>query len=819
MIPARRRISPAWLTITAVLFWTLAVGGSLFWNMENTRNHFMDMVYAEAKANLNKDITMRRWATSHGGVYVPITDQQQPVPWLKHIPGQNITTTDGRQLTLINPATMLRQMMDRYATDYGVRGRITGLKWLNPANAPDAWERQQLESFARGEAKEVSEVANIDGKPYLRHLRAMFMEPGCIKCHAILGYKTGDLRGATGVNYPLADYYERMAGTQQAQIITHTVIWLLGLLGIIGVGMASQRRAIERQRQEESLRLYASMFEHSGEAIIITDSQNNIVDANPAFTAMTGYTLDEVRGQNPRIMASDKTPPETYQSIWQALNNGQHWQGEIWDRRKGGGVFPKWAVLSTVHDANGKLVNYIALYTDITERKASEARIERLAHFDPLTGLINRYSLESRLQQALLSARRNRNMLAVLFIDMDRFKLINDTLGHSIGDQLLQEVAKRLSERVRESDIVARQGGDEFVVGLTDLEDQSNVIPLVEQLLRALSQPYDVDGHTLRSTPSIGIAIYPNDAPTVAELLKNADLAMYHAKSQGRNNYQFFNADMNLRMQKRVALEEEMRHALENQQFELHYQPQLDLRTGTINGVEALVRWRHPERGMISPMDFIPIAEESGFILPLGHWILTEACQQLSVWQSHGLSNIHMSINLSTRQFSSADLPSELRNILDQACIDPKWLDLEITESMSMESPEQAIKTMRRLTDLGVTLTIDDFGTGYSSLAYLKLFPVHTLKIDRTFVKDIETDQNDADICDTTVLLAHRLGLETVAEGVETAAQFKYLLSIGCERLQGYLISKPLPAAEAEEFIRQSRQVPNLGSIDVWDKS
>jgi diguanylate cyclase (GGDEF)-like protein/PAS domain S-box-containing protein len=906
-------------TLFAALFWSAALAASFYSNVERAREQVMDMAYAEARTNLNKDIVFRRWATRHGGVYVPLTAAQQSVPWMAHVPGREVTTTDGRQLTLLNPASMLRQMMDDYADTYGVRGRITGLRYLNPGNAPDSWEQAQLEAFDRREKTEVWAVAAIDGAPYLRYLRAMFMEPGCVKCHGILGYKDGDMRGATGLNLPLAPFYRQIDKTRHKLETSHGVIWLLGLAGIGWAGQQGRRRELERAAEvaermraemryrtlfeqsrdgilivdpasqrfvefnlvaheqlgytraefadmgiadieveespaetaqhveevhrrgwdnfetrhrrkdgairnvqvivqmlpidgrpmlycsfrditerkaaEESLRLYANMFENSGEAIMVTDQENRIVAVNPALTRLTGYSGEELHGQNPRILASQRTPPETYQALWASLHASGFWQGELWDRRKDGHAYPKWASISVIRDAAGRITHHIASFTDISERKAAEERIERLAHHDTLTGLFNRFNLENRLGQALLTARRTAAPLAVIFIDMDRFKLINDTLGHQVGDHLLVEVAARLKASVRESDIVARLGGDEFVVVLTGMESALDAMPVAGKILHALGQPYEVDGHILHSSPSIGVSVFPGDGTDAETLMKNADTAMYHAKEQGRNNVQFFTADMNAAASERLELERDLRSAIAAGTLEVHYQPQVSARDGGVRGVEALARWRHPQHGMVPPLKFIPIAEEAGLIETLGAWVLEAACRQLAAWRAVGIDRVRMAVNLSAHQLRSSHLVGQVRDCIARYGLQPGDLELEVTESVAMENPERAVSQLQALRDLGVMLAIDDFGTGYSSLAYLKLLPIQVLKLDRAFVRDIETDANDAAISAATLALARSLGLAVVAEGVETAAQRDFLAAHGCDYLQGYLFGRPEPAA------------------------
>ncbi len=572
----------------------------------------------------------------------------------------------------------------------------------------------------------------------------------------------------------------------------------------------------ERRHAEEHLRLLATVFSNSNEAIIVTDAANRIIATNQAFAKLTGYTQEEVAGRDPSMLSAGRTPRDVYREMWSSLESTGAWQGELWDRRKSGEPYPKWLSISLVRDEHGQIQNYIGSFIDISELKASEERIRHLAHHDPLTNLPNRFSLNEKLEQAVGFCTRKGVQMALMLIDLDRFKAINDTLGHHVGDELLVQVAQRLSGTVRKSDIVARLGGDEFVVVLPGVDSPADAAHVADKIVQTVSAPYQVGGQEQRTSPSIGICIYPDDATEIGDLLKNADMAMYHAKAKGRGNYQFFTENMNAAIMRRIALESELRVGLERGQFVLHYQPQQDLRNGRLVGLEALVRWQHPVRGLIPPAEFIPVAEETGIIDALGDWVLQEALRQLAEWRAGGLTELRMSINLSTGQFLDKTLPARMDALLARHGLAAGLIDLEVTESVSMASPDETIEVMRALTQRGLSLSIDDFGTGYSSLAYLKLFPIRTLKIDRSFVKDIETDPSDADICDVTVLLAHKLGLEVVAEGVETEAQLKFLRSIGCEKIQGYLISRPLPADQLETLLRQPAQAWSSGAVELW---
>ncbi len=565
------------------------------------------------------------------------------------------------------------------------------------------------------------------------------------------------------------------------------------------------RNLLQRKTAERQLLLAAHVFKHSGEAIMITDHDNHIIDVNPAFTRLTGYPMEEVRGKDPRFLSAGNTPREVYLAMWQSIREQGFWQGELWDRRKDGAIYPKELIISVVRNVRGGIDYYLASFIDISERKAAEERLEQVAHHDALTGLFNRFSLQERLEQALATAHREKRAAAVMFIDMDRFKVINDTLGHAVGDELLIEVGRRLSGNVRESDIVARLGGDEFVVVLTEVENATAAARVADKLLGALGKVYQLGEHELHSTPSIGLALYPDDGNDSVSLMKNADTAMYHAKAQGRNNAQFFTATMNQSTVARLKLESDLRAALEHQQFELHYQPQLEARSGRAVGVEALVRWRHPQDGLIAPLKFIPVAEETGLILPLGEWVLDEACRQIRAWRGQGIAGVTMAVNLSALQLDSPSLLEFVAQTLTKHGLSGADLELEVTESVAMKNPEASIGVLKALRELGVRLSIDDFGTGYSSLSYLKLLPIHSLKLDRSFVRDIETDDNDVAICAATITLAHALGLNVIAEGVENAAQREFLVAQNCDFLQGYLFSKPLPAPEALAFLRHAR--------------
>lgn len=557
----------------------------------------------------------------------------------------------------------------------------------------------------------------------------------------------------------------------------------------------------ERKKTEVGLRLLASVFEHSPDGILITDDKMNILQVNPAFTTITGYTPEDAVGKTPKLLSSGLHDKTHYQQMWRSLSKTGHWQGEMADRRKNGESYTEWLTISSVHDDDDRLVNYVGVFKDITEKKAAEQRITHLAYYDFLTELANRRLFEDRLEQTLRLAKRKTRSVALLYIDLDRFKPINDSLGHKAGDLLLIQVARRLQAEVRESDTVARLGGDEFGIVLDDV-NQVSTTHIAKKIIGRIGDAFNVEGTEVFIGASIGISMFPNDGTDLNALMKHADIAMYRAKEQGRNNYQFFLPVMNAGAEERMLIENALRHAVNREELEVYYQPQVRLSDGKMVGVEALLRWYHPELGTVSPGQFIPIAEESGLINQLGEWVLEQACRQRQYWAGTVADDFRVAVNLSARQFNT-NIVGMVESVLARTGIAAEQLELEITESMVMQEADSSVELLNALSALGVHLAMDDFGTGYSSLSYLKRFPLHKLKVDRAFVSGLPDDEEDAAITKAVIAMAKSLGLRVLAEGTETLEQINYLRSIGCNEVQGYYCSRPLPADQLHPLLQE----------------
>ena len=570
--------------------------------------------------------------------------------------------------------------------------------------------------------------------------------------------------------------------------------------------IAVKQDITERKLNEEHLLEAAAVMRNTHEGVLITDTTPKIIAVNNAYTTITGYSAEEAIGKNPSFLSAGRESETFYQAMWKDIGERGHWQGEVWNRRKNGESYPQLLTINTVYDDKQVPVRYIGLFSDITQMKKDLAQLEHLAHHDPLTGLPNRALIETLLQQGLEHAHRHAQQSGVLFIDLDHFKPVNDSFGHLVGDELLCAVTQRLGMRLREGDTLGRLGGDEFILLLSMLHDPQDAAVVARDFIAALNQPFHLSGgHEIFIGGSIGISLFPHDGESVSELMKNADAAMYLAKESGRNQFSFYTRELNSDARDKLALENDLRRAIMQNEMTLHFQPKVDLRSGRIIGAEALSRWQLADGSWVSPLLFIPIAEKSSLILELGNWLIEQSCKQIRSWLDDGLHDVCIAINISARQFHKGNLDTLLPEAFKRHGIASHHLEIELTESMLMQEPKRATETMHKLKLLGIKIALDDFGTGYSSLGYLSRFPIDTLKIDQSFVRGVITDPDEAEIASAIIGLAHRLKLRVVAEGVQTEDQLAFMRSNDCDEIQGYYFSKPLAADGFAAMLRSGK--------------
>jgi len=566
----------------------------------------------------------------------------------------------------------------------------------------------------------------------------------------------------------------------------------------------------EKKHLEDQMRLAATVFENTGEGLFVTDENRRIIHVNPAFTELTGYAPEDVMGHTPKLLASGRHPPEFYERMFETLASAGKWQGEIWNRRKTGEMFAEWLNISVVRNERDELTNYVAVFSDITSRKQDEERLSYQANHDPLTRLPNRTLFQERLSRALTRANRNQSLVALLFIDLDYFKQVNDTLGHLAGDILLQQVAERLTSCVRQGDTVARLAGDEFTVILEDIAEPRDGAVVAHKILSLMAETFDLQGHDAHISSSIGVALYPADAGDPQTLVKLADAAMYRAKHQGRNACRFHSESINAQAFERLALENALRHALERQEFVLHYQPIFDPHTGKVKALEALLRWQHPEIGLVMPNQFLPLAEETGLIMPIGELVLAEACRQGRAWIDQGLPQVKIGVNLSGRQFRAPDLVENVAAALEESGLPPQSLELDIPESALIDKSQDFGGILARFKALGVGVSIDDFGSGYSSFAFMRRLAANTLKIDQNFIRNANGANEDSEIITAIVAVARGLHLAVVAPGIETEQQLAALVPYDCDLMQGFLFAHPMPVAEMTAYMKSGQCPPHL---------
>lgn len=928
-----RMLSIFHLTVVLIVAWSLLFTALLVWSYEQHQQTMFDAAYTEAYAHLNKDQAMRLWAIEHKRIYVPESDRARADPYLKHIPERDITTPTGQRLTLINPATIMRQLNEEYGEILGVPARITSLRPLRPGNAPDHWEQSALQALENG-AEEFSTFSRIDGKEHLRLMRPMVISENCLHCHGHQGYRIGDVGGGVAVAVPLAPLQDKAVKEFGRDAVRLGFIWVLGLVAIGFGGHSLHRRDINLRHGEMRK---SAILESALDCIITIDCDGKIIEFNPAAEKTFGYEKVQVMGGD---MAELLIPPELRQQHHAGfarhmadgeqhiLNrrieteamraDGERFPVELavtridsarkplftaylrdisesrraaealreserryalaangandglwdWDLRSGEVYYSeRWLAIagidvphtehdpdtwfSRVHpddlpqlkselrahtqghtqhfsfehrmlhqdgryrwvlsrgaaifDDNGQAHRIAGSLTDITERKLTEEQLRHEALHDSLTGLSNRSFFMKQLDRAISLAQRNPDYrFAVLFLDLDRFKVVNDSLGHLLGDELLLTTAHRLGRCVRAADLVARFGGDEFTVLLEDVEHIEKVTHMAERILGALSQSLNLAGHEVFTTASIGITTSDQEYRSSEEALRDADAAMYQAKREGKARYALFDPRLHRQALAQLHMEEDLHRAIDAGEFHMLYQPVIDVHSGRISGFEALIRWHHPEHGQIKPADFIPVAEETGLIIPIGEWVLNESLRQHTAWQNHHATPLWISINVSGKQLLHSDLPQQVRAALEAHQVAPESVKLELTESLFLESRDEVTGALNDLKRLGVQLSIDDFGTGYSAMSYLHRLPIDALKIDRSFVNRIESD--GLETVRAIINLAKNLGLSLVAEGVENSQQLNHLRALGCPHVQGYHFSRPLEPREAEVLLLEKQR-------------
>jgi diguanylate cyclase (GGDEF)-like protein len=835
-----------------LLGWTLLIGGSLLWNLHELEKNTLSNAAAVARATLAKDIGFRDWVASHGGVYVQPSAHTPPNPYLK-VSDRDVVTTTGMKLTLMNPAFVIREVQEDFNGDKMHLSHLTSLKLLNPINKPDEWETKALKSFDQGN-KELMEIADIGDATYLRLMKPLPVTQGCLKCHAIQGYKVGDVRGGIGAYVKMRPFTDFQMARVHDLSFTHGLIWLIGLFGLGGMFGRERTILVDRIHAEQVTKFRTNILEMlaSDESLscILKAFVLSVEEVNPKM--LCSILLLDSEGKH-LVTGSAPSLPDFYNEAINGVEIGMGvgscgtaaFTGErvivediqthpYWAPYKGlaerANLYACWS--QPILSSTGKVLGTFAIYhrttnaptkddIDLIERSAlvvssaiekrqADAEIYNLAFYDPLTHLPNRRLMKDRLEESILASASNQHYGAVMFIDLDHFKTLNDTLGHEYGDLMLIETADRIKSCVGEADTVARVGGDDFVVLLPDLDTQDNpaiqkATHIAEKIRISLIAPYQFSGGEYLSSTSIGVSLYRGNEVNVSNLLKRADMAMYRAKASGRDAVRFFDTEMMHAVEARASMEADLRHAVAEQQLQLYYQMQVDNEQRPI-GAEALVRWIHPTRGMVSPMQFIPLAEESSLILEVGDWVMDTACRQLAMWNKSELTkHLTLAVNVSAKQFKQPDFVVKVKHLIHNYELDASRLKIELTESVVLDEVAEMIAKMHALKALRVMLSMDDFGTGYSSLSYLKQLPLDQLKIDQSFVRDMTSDLNDQVMVQTIIDMAKNFHLNVIAEGVETDAQMSLLKHLGCMAYQGYFFSKPVPIEEFETLLKKEK--------------
>ena len=787
-------------TLSTTILWVVMNIVFAWWNITLEKKTTIDNATNIVRSSFDKDIAYRQWASSHGGVYVEPTEKTPPSPWMAHLEERDVVTTKGKKLTLMNPAYMLREMMQDYSALYGLKGRITGIVYLNEKNKADEWEANAIRSFDKG-TKEIIELTGSDDDEYLRLMKPMIMEQDCQKCHGHLSFENGSVRGGVSISLPMKTYRKNESEFIKSIMTTYFIIWLVGMLAIIIVSINAFRYLKRRDSDLEELVISSQVFNNTLDAIFITDVAGKILRINKTFTDMTGFSEEEVIDKTPSIMKSEHQTKEFYEELWRGALSEGHAQFEIWNRRKDGDVFVAIESITTIKDENEKIKYFIATLHDITARKNAEERVVHMAHYDPLTDLPNRVLFQDRFSHSIEIAKRKKEKIALAFIDIDGFKKVNDTKGHPIGDKLLIELGKKIVSCVRNSDTVSRLGGDEFTIIFENLSKADSVVPMCENILEELRKEVIIDGQAIFVSASIGVSVYPDDGQDIHKLIQHADTAMYKAKDNGKNRLNFYEESMTQQAKERVSIETSIQTALQNGEFKVYYQAKIIASNREIMGMEALIRWISPEKGLIPPDKFIPIAEEMHVVDKIDMFVLEQVCKDMITWKNLGFHDLKVAVNLSGYDISTKNLFKNIINIVKTHKIEPKNIEFEITETYFVNFSSEQMETLKDLKMYGFTLSIDDFGTGYSSLSNLKKLPVDILKIDQSFIATLQENEESKELVDMMIKLARVFSLKTIAEGVETEYQHEYLKSKGCDFIQGYLESRPIPKDEFVTYL------------------
>lgn len=672
-------------------------------------------------------------------------------------------------------------------------------------------ETGALELMAEGK-EEVCEIVEYNDTPHMRLIRPAAFNEDCASCHTEKEYKNGDVVGGLTVSVPMQPYFDKLTMITQELRVTHGLLWFIGLTGILFVSRNQKKHERKRKLNEDYLRQSSVAFNNLSDGLIITNTNMEAIAVNNAFTNITGYEMNDLTDNDLTLLKLNHYGGNEYSEITSSLEKRGKWQGEIEFISKDNNLTPFRLSINSVHDDNDVLTNYIFVYSDIRERKNFEQTLEYLAQHDHLTGLPNRMLLHDRISHAIGQAERHNKKVAIIFLDLDNFKNINDSVGHNTGDTVLVQAAQRLKKTIRKGDTLARHGGDEFIIVMEDFNSEQDISILCKKLLKSIKTKFRVNGECYFLGVSIGISVYPDHGRTVSDLISKADMAMYKAKADGKNGFKFYSTVLNKKLLNRIRSETELHDAIKNQEFVLHYQPQVSIETNEITGVECLVRWEHPTQGLIYPDNFIPAAEELDLMVPIGEIVFDKACAQMFDWYKRGIDVGIMAVNISGKQINNKKLHEYVTNVLHKYDIPLNRLELEITENYIMKQYEQSVNSLEELRNSSVHISIDDFGTGYSSLSYLKKLPINKIKIDRTFVEGVHSDPHDKAIISAVIAIGKSLNYKVIAEGVENEEQLRFLAEAGCDEYQGFYCSKALPAKEFENMLRKKTEITNNSS-------